>query len=63
MYYVILKKDRNPHEAGFKYGPVSKEGYIALYNDGYIDDTENLIEKKKLKIIVIIKKKYRIWLQ
>ena len=47
MYYVILKKDRNPHEAGFKYGPVSKEGYIALYNDGYIDDTENLIEKKK----------------
>lgn len=48
-YFVILKKDRHPHSEGFKYGPVDEDGYMSLYNEGYIDDEHNLIKKTKPK--------------
>ena len=49
MYRVKLIKDRFPHQEGDTYGPVDREGYMNLLNEGVIEDEHNLVKKSKSK--------------
>jgi|TARA_R100000008_G_C3558289_1_gene154494 hypothetical protein len=49
MYKVKLIKDRFPHKEGDFYGPVDRDGYMNLLNEGVIEDEFNLIKKTTKK--------------
>lgn len=49
MYRVKLIKDRFPHQEGDMYGPVDRDGYMNLLNEGVIEDEFNLVKKTTKK--------------
>jgi|TARA_R100001463_G_scaffold74997_2_gene129034 hypothetical protein len=50
-YIVTFIKDRpiDNRKKGDKYGPINKEGYINLLNQGWIEDEHGLAKTKKEK--------------
>jgi hypothetical protein len=50
-YIVTFIKDRpiDGRKKGDKYGPVKKEGYMNLLNQGWIEDEHGLAKTKKEK--------------
>ena len=49
MYKVKLIKDRFPHQEGDMYGPVDRDGYMNLLEEGVIEDEFNLVKKTTKK--------------
>ena len=49
LYKPTLIKDYGPHKKGEKYGWIDLEGYTNLFNNGVIEDEENILEKKETK--------------
>tara|TARA_R100000664_G_C2759472_1_gene149330 strand:- start:8423 stop:8632 length:210 start_codon:yes stop_codon:yes gene_type:complete len=49
LFKPTLIKDYGPHKEGEKYGWIDMEGYTNLFNGGYIEDENGLIETKKAK--------------
>tara|TARA_Y100001973_G_C5208730_1_gene343669 strand:- start:7042 stop:7251 length:210 start_codon:yes stop_codon:yes gene_type:complete len=50
-YIVTFIKDRpiDGRKEGDKYGPINKEGYMNLLNQGWIEDEHGLAKTKKEK--------------
>lgn len=48
-YIVTFIKDRtiDNRKKGDKYGPINKEGYMKLLNQGWIEDEHELAKTKK----------------
>lgn len=55
-YKPTLIKDYGPHKKGERYGFIDLEGYTNLFNNGFIDDELNLLEKKEIKKVSKSKK-------